>query len=250
MNKITRIFIIDDNREAIEVLRMLLESYYSVDIVGTSTDTVEAMDRVIDTEPDILFIDIELPSMSGLQFCSMIRNEVRPEMKVVFYTAHDKYLIDAIRKQAFDFLLKPATEQELSKIMTRYYENKLASMNAVTQRDAGTPPIILVVNAINEHLPLTLDDIGYFRYNQDRKLWEVVCCNKQTHILRRRTTAEIILNYSPSLIQIHKRYIVNIEHIKIIQEYTCILDDPLSDVSELKISKNYRHSLMQAFYNL
>ena len=96
MNKITRIFIIDDNREAIEVLRMLLESYYSVDIVGTSTDTVEAMDRVIDTEPDILFIDIELPSMSGLQFCSMIRNEVRPEMKVVFYTAHDKYLIDAI----------------------------------------------------------------------------------------------------------------------------------------------------------
>ena len=68
--------------------------------------------------------------------------------------------------------------------------------------------------------------------------------------MRRRTTADIILNYSPSLVQIHKRYIVNIEHIKMIQESTCILDAPLSDVSELKISKNYRHSLMQAFYNL
>ena len=90
MNKITKIFIIDDNREAIEVLRLLLESHYSVDIVGTSTDTAEAMDKVIDAEPDILFIDIELPSMSGLQFCSMIRNEVTPDMKVVFYTAHDK----------------------------------------------------------------------------------------------------------------------------------------------------------------
>ena len=43
MNKITKIFIIDDNREAIEVLRLLLESHYSVDIVGTSTDTAEAM---------------------------------------------------------------------------------------------------------------------------------------------------------------------------------------------------------------
>ncbi len=208
------------------------------------------MSKVIDAEPDILFIDIEMPTMSGLQFCSMIHNEVRPDMKVVFYTAHNKYLIDAIRRQAFDFLLKPATEQELSKIMARYYENKLASMNAVTQRDTGTPPIILVVNAINEHQPLTLNDIGYFRYNQERKLWEVVCCDGQTQILRRRSTADIILNYSPSLVQIHKRFIVNIERIKKIQESRCILDAPLSHINELKISKNYRHSLMQAFYNL
>lgn len=250
MNKITKIYIIDDNREAIEVLRLLLERHYSVDIIGTSTDTEEAMGKVINAEPDILFIDIEMPTMSGLQFCSMIRNEVKPDMKVVFYTAHDKYLIDAIRRQAFDFLLKPATEQELGKIMTRYYENKLASMNAVTQKYSCAPPIILVVNAINEHQPLTLDDIGYFRYNQERKLWEVVCYDGQTQVLRRRTTADIILNYSPSLIQIHKRYIVNIEHIKIIQESRCILDSPLSDINELKISKNYRHSLMQAFYNL
>lgn len=249
-NKITRIYIIDDNCEAIEVLRLLLESHYSVDIVGTSTDIVEAVDKVIEAGPDILFVDIEMPTMSGLQFCSMIRGEARPDMKVVFYTAHDKYLIEAIRRQAFDFLLKPATEQELGKIMTRYYENKLASMNAVTQRESLTPPIILVVNAINEHQPLTLHDIGYFRYNQDRKLWEVVCCNGQTQVLRRRTTADIILNYSPSLVQIHKRYIVNIERIKKIQELRCILDEPLSDVSELKISKNYRHGLMEAFYNL
>lgn len=250
MNKVTKVYIIDDNREAIEVLRLLLEKHYSVDIAGTSTDTDEAMEKVIDAEPDILFIDVEMPTMSGLEFCSLIRNEVKPEMKVVFYTAHDKYLLDAIRKQAFDFLLKPATEQELSKIMTRYYENKLASMNAVTQRCSGTLPIILVVNAMNEHQPLSLKDIGYFRYNQDRKLWEVICYNGQTQILRRRTTADIILNYSPSLVQIHKRFIVNIEHIKMIQDSNCILDAPLSDVNELKISKNYRHSLMQAFYNL
>ncbi|MFA4046322.1 LytTR family transcriptional regulator [Prevotella sp. PCHR] len=123
-------------------------------------------------------------------------------------------------------------------------------MNAVTQRDTGTPPIILVVNAINEHQPLTLYDIGYFRYNQERKLWEVVCCDGQTQILRRHSTADIILNYSPSLVQIHKRFIVNIERIKKIQESRCILDAPLSHINELKISKNYRHSLMQAFYNL
>lgn len=250
MNNITRIYIIDDNREAIEVLRLLLEKQYSIDIVGTSTDIEEAIDKVIDAEPDILFIDIEMPTMSGLQFCSMIRNEVKPDMKVVFYTAHDKYLIDAVRRQVFDFLLKPATEQELGKIMTRYYENKLASMKAVAQRDTATPPIILVVNAINEHQPLTLDDIGYFRYNQDRKLWEVVCCDGQTLILRRRTTVDIILNYSPSLVQIHKRFIVNIERIKKIQESRCILDAPLSGINELKISKNYRHSLMETFYNL
>ena len=70
-------------------------------------------------------------------------------------------------------------------------------------------------------------------------------------MLRHRTTTEIILNYSIDLVQIHKRHIVNINHIKKkIQDAYCILNEPMDDCHELKISKNYRQNLLAMFYAL
>ena len=70
------------------------------------------------------------------------------------------------------------------------------------------------------------------------------------YLLRHRTTADVILNYSGDFVQIHKRYIVNINQIKKIQESACILMEPMEAVTELRISKNYRTQLMSAFYSL
>ena len=247
--KLTKVFIVDDSNDAIGVLRRMLESSYSVEVVGSAYDAETAADLIVKTEPDLLFLDVELPTMSGLEFCSMIRNELKPEAKVVFYTGHDKYMLQAIRRQAFDYLLKPPTEQELSQIMTRYYEHRLTGIpeNVSTEHRL---PYILVVNAVNEHLTLRFDDCAFFRYNQERKVWEIVCMNGVTYMLRHRTTADVILNYSADLVQIHKRYIVNVNHIKMIQDGVCILNEPLEGNRELKVSKNYRNALMAAFYSL
>ena len=249
MQKLTKVFIVDDNQEAIEVLQRLLEKNYSVDIVGTACDAKSAAETIIQTEPDIIFIDIELPTMSGLEFCSLIRQDIKPETKVVFYTGHEKYMLDAIRHQAFDYLMKPPTEQDLGQIMTRYYENKLAGIPSVGTTTEQLP-IILVVNSMNEHTTLRISDIAYFRYNQERKIWETICMDGSTFLLRHRTTADVIQNYSTDFVQIHKRYIVNINQIKKIQESACILMEPMESVTELRISKNYRTQLMSAFYSL
>ena len=116
--------------------------------------------------------------------------------------------------------------------------------------NAGQLPIILVLNSLNSHTTLRMDDIAYFRYNQERKIWEAVCMNNDVYLLRHRTTADVIINYSADFIQIHKRFIVNINQIKMIQESTCILMEPMEHVNELHISKNYRAGLMKAFYSL
>jgi len=247
--KLTKVFIVDDSNDAIGVLRRMLESSYSVEVVGSAYDAETAADLIVKTEPDLLFLDVELPTMSGLEFCSMIRNELKPEAKVVFYTGHDKYMLQAIRRQAFDYLLKPPTKQELSQIMTRYYEDKLTGIPSSVHADSHLP-LILVVNALNEHLTLRLAECAFFRYNQERKVWEVVCMKGETYMLRHRTTSDVILNYSTDLVQIHKRYIVNVNNIKKIQDAVCILNEPLEDNRELKISKNYRNALMAAFYSL
>lgn len=247
--KLTKVFIVDDSNDAIGVLRRMLESSYSVEVVGSAYDAETAADLIVKTEPDLLFLDVELPTMSGLEFCTMIRSELKPETKVVFYTGHDKYMLQAIRRQAFDYLLKPPTKQELSQIMTRYYEDKLTGIPSSVHADSHLP-LILVVNALNEHLTLRLAECAFFRYNQERKVWEVVCMKGETYMLRHRTTSDVILNYSTDLVQIHKRYIVNVNNIKKIQDAVCILNEPLENNRELKISKNYRNALMAAFYSL
>lgn len=251
MNKqqLVKAFIVDDNTEAVQVLKMMLENNFSVTVVGSASDAETAADNIIKTEPDIIFLDIELPTMSGLDFCTLIRNDIKPETKIVFYTGHDQYMLEAIRRQAFDYLLKPPTEQDLSLLMARYYENKLASIPRFSKAEKRLP-IILVVNAMNEHMALNIRDIAFFRFNQERKIWEIVCCDHSVYTLRHRTTTNVILNYSQDFVQIHKRYIVNINKIKMIQESICILEEPLSDIRELKISKNYRQDFMATFYSM
>lgn len=251
MNKhqLIKTFIVDDNIEAVKVLKQMLENNYSVTVVGSAGDAETAADSIIKSEPDIIFLDIELPTMSGLDFCTLIRNDIKPETKIVFYTGHDKYMLDAIRRQAFDYLLKPPTEQDLSLLMARFYENKLASIPRFTKTEEHLP-IILVVNAMNEHMALNLADIAFFRFNQERKIWEIVCIDNSVYTLRHRTTTNVILNYSSDFVQIHKRYIVNVNKIKMIQESICILEEPLDEIRELKISKNYRQAFMATFYSM
>ncbi len=245
----TKAFIVDDNSSAVEVLRRMLEKNYSVMVVGTADDVLTATDLIVKTEPDLIFLDVELPTMSGLEYSTIIRNKLKPEAKVVFYTGHDKYMLDAIRRQAFDYLLKPPTEQDLAQLMARYYEHKLSGFPQ-NYGTTGHLPIILVVNDKNEHTTLNLSDIAYFRYNQERKIWEVLCVDRQSFVLRHRTTADVILSYSADMVQIHKRFIVNVNQIKTISGANCVLKEPMGDIEELKISKNYRSALMAAFYSL
>lgn len=248
--QLTSVYIVDDNSDAIEVLRRMLESQYSVKVIGTSTDADTAIEEIIQLAPDLIFTDVEMPTMTGIQLCQLLHQEVDPNTKVVFYTGHNKYMIDAIRQKAFDYLLKPPSPQDLAQTMTRFYEDKLASLPQAAGPAEQRQPRILVVNAMNEHIALRDADVAFFRFDADGKHWEAVCTNGSTYILRSRTNSDFILRYSPSFVQIHKRYIVNVSHIMMIQDNTYILGYPYEDNRELKVSKNYRRDLMDAFYTL
>ena len=88
MNKqqLVRAFIVDDNIEAVKVLQHMLEKNFSVNIVGTASDAETAANLIIQTEPDIVFLDVELPTMSGLDFCTLIRNDIEPDTTSICLT--------------------------------------------------------------------------------------------------------------------------------------------------------------------
>jgi YesN/AraC family two-component response regulator len=244
--------IVDDETLIRTMIRMKIDKEkLDIEVVGEFGDSASALEGASTLKPDIIISDICMPGEDGISFSEKCR-EILPGCRVIIVTGYNdfEYARRSIRAGVFDYLMKPATEQELGQIMTRYYENKLAGIPQAAQHANQHLPIILVVNAKNEHLTMQLGDIAFFRYNQDRKLWEVVCADNSCYVLRHRTTADVILNYSEDFVQIHKRYIVNINHIKMIQDNTCILSEPLEENRELRISKNYRAGLMAVFYSL
>lgn len=248
MQKLIRAYIVDDNRDAIELLQTILETGYSAQVVGSSSDAETAIKQIEQLAPDIIFTDVEMPTMTGIELCERLKDCVAPNTKVVFYTGHEKYMIDAIRQQAFDYLMKPPLPQDVAQIITRYYEDRLSAIQKTTLSDniCRQPPI-LVVNAFNEHIQLQADDIAFFRFNQQQKIWEAVCCNNSVFPLRTRTNSDVILHYSADFSQIHKRYIVNINHVKMIQNSVCIIEPAVGEEGELKISKVYKRDFMDRF---
>ncbi len=249
-NSLVRAFIVDDDANAAKLLKKLLENY-SVEIVGVASDaSPQVQDEITELEPDMLFLDVELPSMSGLDFWSRLNTQVLSDMRVVFYTGYDRYMLDALRRKAFDYLLKPASQQELAQVMTRYYEDKLSSMREVIQQDVPSPRSIMVVTATNEHMVLRFDDVAFFRFDNEKRIWEVVTSAGKSYQLRHRTTSETILTFSNLFVQIHKGYIVNVHQIDKVIENQCLLRPPLNHIKELRISKNFRHDFMTTFYNL
>jgi len=249
--RLVRVYIVDDDQMAMSLLRKMLQDY-AVEVIGTATDIgTDTANDISELSPDLLFLDVELPSGSGLEFYTQIRPYLQPDAKVVFYTGYDKYLLDALRRQAFDYMLKPASRQELAKIMMRFYEDKLSNIQPVVGRgNQQASPNVMIVNAAGEHTVLRPTDIAFFRFISDRRLWEVVTTKGECHQLRHRTTADTIQTYSSEFVQIHKRYIVNLHHVQKVLDNLCVLRPPLDNITELRLSKNYRSTFLATFYNM
>jgi len=93
-------------------------------------------------------------------------------------------------------------------------------------------------------------DIGFFRYNSDRKLWEVVLNNQVPLLLKKNTTAHQITEYAPCFVQIHQSYIININYLIMIKENRCVMYPPFEKITELIVSKKFKKTLQDSFYQL
>lgn len=250
MKKI-RVVILDDDSLSVKVLSNALNDYDYIEIVAESCNLVQAKGLLMDYRPDVLFLDIEFPDMSGLDFLASVKENVDWRMKTVFYTAFEQYVLQALRLQAFDFLVKPLSVDDLNQLMCRLVaqinDNSVADFPVLP--DSAEKPL-MVTSATNGKMVLHICNIGYFRYNSQRKLWEIVLDNLQSIALKHNTTADSILNYNADFVQVHKIYIININYLSLIQDNCCIMAPPFSEVTELKIGRNYRKALLDRFYDL
>ena len=111
--------IVDNEQACIDVLQRDLACYPHLTIIETFNSPVKAISSIIKNQPDVLFLDVEMPILTGFDLLNEIRESMRPDLCVIFYSAFDKYVIEALRASSFDFLLKPYDKSELEAIIHR-----------------------------------------------------------------------------------------------------------------------------------
>ncbi|MDE5797250.1 MAG: LytTR family DNA-binding domain-containing protein [Muribaculaceae bacterium] len=255
-----RVTIIDDDPIAVTVLKDMLQKYDWIEVSGTAF-TFEDGCRLLETlRPELVFLDVELNETTGLDLLEELDIPDGEAPKIIFYTAYPRYMLNALRMQAFDFLLKPVDVAELSLILERYrlqrggcaplLHSKGEIRPVATTASVRTPRSMTVSTVTNERLVVAPSDIVYFKYDQMRKLWEVILKNMKRYVLRRHTTAETLLSLSEQFVRTHKTYIVNAGYLAKISDTECELVPPFNRITEIKISRTYRRGLLDCFYDL
>jgi len=122
MNKL-RVIIADDEEEAIELLRNILIDTQKIDIVAEICDPLKIECAINKHDPDLLFLDIEMPGQNGLNLLKNIR-EYNQKLNVVFITAFEKYTNEAIKLNVFSYLLKPVDRNEIHSLVEKISELK------------------------------------------------------------------------------------------------------------------------------
>jgi two-component system, LytTR family, response regulator len=110
-----RAFLVDDEALALKRLSRMLTATGRVDIAGTHTDPVEAVDGILRLKPDALFLDIEMPGMTGFEMLA----KLDPQPVVVFTTAYDRYALRAFGVNSVDYLLKPIEQAQLERALDK-----------------------------------------------------------------------------------------------------------------------------------
>lgn len=234
--------IVDDEINAIQNLSEDLSAYADIDILEATTSALKAQKSIVKLQPNLLFIDVEMPKINGIELLQEIRPYVHSDMYVVFYSAFDKYMLDALRASAFDYLLKPYQPDELKQIINRVRKKFDQNTNSFEQsmRRLLSDDCKFALQTMTSLLLLRRSEILYFRYLDDTRCWQVTLTNMEHHRLRMTIKAKEILNLSQSFIRINSNCILNIEYLSSIENNTlrCVLYAPFSHL-EIMASRRY-----------
>ena len=111
--------IIDDELAAVNRLEMLLDKIKTIDVIYKSTDPDSFVDTILDKKPDMIFLDIEMPRITGFDIIDDLKvKNFLP--KFIFITGYNQYAIKAIKNSAFDYILKPVDIDDLKACINRY----------------------------------------------------------------------------------------------------------------------------------
>ena len=209
--------IIDDEPAAREKLQLLLEKYCSdkITLAEICKSPEEGMDAIAKHRPDLIFLDVEMPTMTGFD---MLRKIGKVNFEVIFTTAHDHYAIKAIKFSALDYLLKPIDLEQLQDAIIKAVEKKgmmhaaRRVENFIGNMEAKEKLSSLSVPTSNGFMMMKVEDIVWC---SAVNYYTVVHLKDKSEVIATRTLKEFEELLSDSgFIRIHHSHMINIAHLK------------------------------------
>lgn len=209
--------IIDDEPDGISILKKMLDLNCSqVNVIGTCTNAIEGKQKVKELKPDVIFLDIQMPGMSGLE---MIADLSPDEFEVIFVTAHNQYMLQALQFSAADYLLKPIDEDRLIEAVERVEkrqlqkgDNKNIEALLYNLQKTGSPSEMkLCIPTFKGFVVLKLEDIIVC---EAEKNYTIIHLKDKKPIVVSRPLMEYekILE-SAGFLRVHRTYLINMQHV-------------------------------------
>lgn len=244
-----RTLIVDDERLARLKLRRFLEEQPDVEIVGECGSGAEAVERIRAEQPDLLFLDIQMPGLDGFAVLREVGSERRG--RVVFVTAHDEHAVRAFEVEALDYLLKPFDRARFQQTLDRVRRERRQTLDekiaALLERieKPGTEERLdrILVRSGGRMTFLKLRDVDWIEADDNDLRFHA---GRATHRVR-DTLRRLAPRLDPRLfLRIHRKAIVNIEAIAEIRSlFHGDYDVLLRDGTALPVGRTYRDRLLQ-----
>lgn len=223
--------IVEDQPPAQRILKKYIEDMGSLTLIGTFGDPIQAMDFLSQEKVDLMFLDINLPKLSGISLLKSLRD--KPQ--VIFTTAYSEYALDGYELEVADYLLKPFSFERFVKAVSkvRRYQSQSPPADNPSKREH-------FIKIGHEHVRIILDEIVYLAADGDYcELW----LGEKKYLSSEPLKKWIELLPQENFYRVHKSYIVNTKYIhKISGNQIYLTDNKL-----LPIGRAYREEFFRRF---
>lgn len=247
--KTIKCIIVDDEAPARELIRAYLSQYNEIEIVAESENGFDALKKVQELKPDLMFLDIQMPKISGFELLEVMEN---PPV-VIFSTAYDQYAINAFEQNALDYLLKPYALERFASAIDKarnaiLKSDSLAPIEKLNEfRDTNEPLTHhVVVRQGSKIIVIPLNEIFYFEAQDDY----VEIHSSKGNFLKEKTMKYFETQLpSTNFVRVHRSYIVQMSYVDKIELYekeTHLV--VMKDGSKLRASREGYKKLRELFH--
>jgi len=222
--------IIDDEPVAIRILELHLSAFPNIQLVANFNNALSAIHFLHDNSVDLIFSDIDMPQMNGLQFLKTLKNPP----SFIFTTAYRDYAVEAFDLDVVDYLLKPISLDRIARAINRFHERKLECTKPVITTDEES-----VINLKVDKRIMRLNT-SYISYIESYGDYIICYYNDKKFVSRERLSNIYQLLPQNKFIRIHRQYVVAIDKI------TSLVGNMVSvNGVDLPVGRNYQIQLRQ-----
>lgn len=208
--------LVDDEKLASEELAYQLKEFPDIEIIATASNGLEGLKLIQDLEPDLVFLDVQMPGLDGMGVIRKLREQDLPLPYFIMATAYDQYAVEAFRWEALDYVLKPVDKERLTVAVERVRKAVSDKNKAIPPEPASPKPALqrskLLVRSSQRNFIVDAQDVVYATI--DDGLITVVASNLEGQS-NYRTIEELQSNLDPDTFwRVHRSYLVNIHRIK------------------------------------